>query len=86
MRTTVDIDPDLAARLRTVTRERDISLKDAINEALRAGLAANSGTTRRYKVRARPMSLRRGIDLDKALSIASAAEDEEIVRRLELRK
>ena len=86
MRTTVDIDPDLAARLRAITHERDISLKEAINEALRAGLTPSAGAARRYKVRARPMRLRRGIDLDKALSIASAAEDEEIVRKLELRK
>ena len=66
MRTTVDIDPDLAARLRAITHERDISLKEAINEALRAGLTPSAGAARRYKVRARPMGLRRGIDLDKA--------------------
>lgn len=86
MRTTVTIDPDLAAKLRQIAQERGISFKEALNAALRAGLGARSGTARPYHVRARRLGLRPGIELDKALRLASALEDEETVRKLELRK
>lgn len=86
MRTTVSIDPDLAAKLRTIARERGISFKEALNAALRAGLAAQAGAARPYRLRPRRLGLRPGIDLDKALRLAAALEDEETVRELELRK
>lgn len=85
MRTTVSIDPDLAARLRRIARERNITFKEALNTALRAGLA-HGNESRRYRIRARRMGLRPGVDLDGALRLASALEDEETLRKLELRK
>ena len=85
MRTTVTIDPDLAAKLRRIARERGISFKEALNTALRAGTGA-PGTARPYRLPARRLGLRPGIDLDKALHLASALEDEETIRKLELRK
>lgn len=86
MRTTVTLDEDVAARLQRVARERGLSFKEAINAVLRAGLGREVGDARRYRVPARPMGLRAGIDLDKALAAAHASEDEEIIRKLELRK
>jgi Ribbon-helix-helix protein, copG family len=85
MRTTVTIDPDLDAKFRRIARERGISFKEALNAALREGLGAHA-STRRYRLTARPLGLRPGIDLDRALRLASALEDEETVRKLELRK
>jgi hypothetical protein len=38
MRTTLTIDDDIATRLERLRRERDASLKDIINDALRRGL------------------------------------------------
>lgn len=38
MRTTLTIDPDIAAQLARLRKEREISLKTLINEALRHGL------------------------------------------------
>jgi hypothetical protein len=38
MRTTLTIDDDIAAEIERVRRERDVSLKDVINDALRRGL------------------------------------------------
>jgi ribbon-helix-helix CopG family protein len=35
MRTTLTIDDDVAAQLERLRRERDVTLKDIINEALR---------------------------------------------------
>ncbi|MBS0472789.1 MAG: ribbon-helix-helix protein, CopG family [Proteobacteria bacterium] len=40
MRTTLTLDPDNAARLERLRKERDASLKDVINDALRRGLNA----------------------------------------------
>ena len=87
MRTTVTLDPDLAAKLRALARERDVSFKEALNSALRLGLSTGpAGSGRPYRLASRPMGLRRGIDLDHALRLAAELEDEETVRKLELRK
>lgn len=86
MRTTVTIDPDLAVKLRRLARERGISFKDALNTSLRAGIGTDVGAARPYRLRARSLKLRPGIDLDRALRLATTLEDEEIVRKLELRK
>lgn len=86
MRTTVTLDPDLAARLQRIARERGVSFKEALNAALRAGLGAEARAGRSYRLRARRLGLRPGIDLDKALRLAAELEDEETVRKLELRK
>lgn len=86
MRTTVTIDPDLAVKLRRIARERGISFQDALNAVLRAGIGPQAGTARPYRLRARSLKLRAGVDLDRALRLAATLEDEEIVRKLELRK
>lgn len=86
MRTTVTIDPDVAAKLRRVARERGIPFKEALNGALRVGLGGKGIEARPYRVPARRLELRSGIDLDKALRAAAGLEDEETIRKLELRK
>ena len=86
MRTTLTIDPDVALSLRSLARERGISFREAVDSVLRRGLSEGSPTARPFQVDARPMRLRPGIDLDKALSLASQLEDEETIRKLELRK
>lgn len=82
MRTTVTLDPDVEARLREVARERGVSFKEALNSAIRAGLMAAHGT-REYRTPARSLGLRPGLNLDKALQMASDLEDAEIVLDLE---
>lgn len=86
MRTTVTLDPDVAAKLKAVARERGISFKQALNSAVRAGLGGERRPARAFKQYTQPMGLRPGFNLDKALQLAGALEDEEIVRRLERRK
>ena len=86
MRTTVRLDPDLAAQLRKIARERGVSFREALNAALRRGLTARGPLSKAYRVPARPLGLRPDIDLDRALALAAAMEDEERVRKLELRK
>lgn len=86
MRTTITLEPDVAVSLRTLARERGISFKDAVDTVLRRGLAEGGTSARPFRVEARPMHLRPGIDLDKALGLASQLEDQETIRKLELRK
>ncbi|HET6192034.1 MAG TPA: hypothetical protein VFE59_34125 [Trebonia sp.] len=82
MRTTVTLDPDVEARLREVARERGVSFKEALNGAIRAGLMASRGA-REYRTPSRSLGLRAGVNLDKALQLASDLEDAEIVMDLE---
>lgn len=84
MRTTVTLDDDVATALQERARERGLPFKTVLNDAVRAGLAPRRA--KRYRVPARPLGLRPGIDLDKALSLAAGDEDREVVRKLTLRK
>jgi hypothetical protein len=86
MRTTVTLDPDVAAKLKAVARQRGISFKQALNQAVRAGLGPAHRSARPFTQPTQAMALRPGVNLDKALQLAAALEDEEVVRRLELRK
>ncbi len=86
MRTTVTLDPDVAAELKALARERGTSFKEALNASVRLGLSRGSAGGEPYRVPARPLGLRDGANLDKALRLAGELEDGEIVRKLELRK
>jgi predicted transcriptional regulator len=86
MRTTVTLDQDVAAKLQHAARERGVSFKAALNEAVRAGLDSERRSARPYRMRSRPMGVRRGVDLDRAGRLAGELEDAEIVRKLALRK
>jgi hypothetical protein len=85
MRTTLTLDPDVADRLRALARERGLPFKQVVNNVLRRGLHDGPGPPA-FRVEARPLGLRPGIDLDRALDLAARLEDDEIVRKLELRK
>jgi hypothetical protein len=85
MRTTVTLDEDVAAALQKLAAERGQSFKQTLNAAVRAGLAG-PGESSPYRLPTRRLGLRPGVDLDKALRLAGELEDDEIVRKLELRK
>jgi hypothetical protein len=87
MRTTVTLDPDVERLLRTVIRERGISFKQALNQAIRAGLVqAPSPRRRRFRQRAFSMGAGQYFRWEKALAAAEALEDEELARKLAVRK
>jgi hypothetical protein len=86
IRTTVTLDSDVAEQLKALAKRRNLSFKAALNTTVRAGLAAERGGARPFRVEARPMGLRPDIDLTHALALAAELEDEEIIRKLTLRK
>jgi hypothetical protein len=88
MRTTVRIDDDLLLELKERSRREKLSLAGLVNRLLRRGLRASDQDrqpARRFRERAVSMG-RPAIDLDKALALASGLEDEEVLRKLSLRK
>ncbi len=85
MRTTVTLDPDVAAKLKRAAQERGVSFKEALNTSVRQGLHSTEAP-RPYRVPARRLGVKPGIDLDKALRIAGEMEDAETLRKLALRK
>ncbi len=88
MRSTVRIDDDLMVELKQRAHDAGVSLTRMLNRTLRAGLASperSRADARPYKQRTFAMG-RPLIDLDKALALAADLEDEEVVRKLALRK
>jgi hypothetical protein len=87
MRTTVTLDPDVQRLLDTAARERGISFKQALNEAVRAGLTpAARRTKKRFVQKTFSLGPEQNFRWDKALATADAIEDEELLRKLSLRK
>jgi hypothetical protein len=86
MRTTVTLDADVAAKLKQAAGERGISFKEALNDNVRRGLASEEVSPRPYRIRTRPLGVKPGINLDKAVALAGQLEDSEVVRELALRK
>ena len=88
MRTTLTLDDQIAKALKSLAHRSGKPFKQIVNETLRAGLAVReTPKAKPYKIK--PASLggvMPGIDVSKALQLAAALEDQEIVRKLELRK
>jgi hypothetical protein len=87
VRTTVTLDPDVERLLRDAMRERGISFKEALNQAARDGLVrARQPRAKRFVQKTYAMGAVVGVNLDKALSLADAMEDEELIRKMMLHK
>lgn len=80
------LDPDVEALLRRIMRERGVSFKEALNQAVRDGLGRPPAAARSYRLETHRMGFRPEIALERALSIAAALEDDEIARKMSLRK
>ena len=86
MPTTITLEPDIDARFRRIATERGTSFKSTVNATLRAGLEAERRSGRPYREVTRRLGAQPGVDLAKALAVASALEDDETLRELEARK
>jgi hypothetical protein len=78
MRTTLTLDDDVAALLRRVQEARKVSLKEAVNEALRQGLLQMAIPSCRPPYRTSSVSLGRCLlgSIDDIAEILAAAEGE----------
>lgn len=79
MRTTVTLDADTEQLIRRRMRERGISFKEALNEAIRSGVAGASVVA--FRTETASMGESR-VNLDRALQIAADLEDDELLRRI----
>jgi hypothetical protein len=87
MRTTVTLDPDVERLIREAMKERAVSFKQALNDAARIGLSRKGPVrARRFTQKAFRMGDGQEFRWDKALALADAIEDEELSRKLMLRK
>lgn len=84
MRTTVTLDPDVAALIRRRMRELGVSFKEALNDAIRASVEPSS-RSKAFRVRTTAMG-KPSVNLDRALQLAAELEDEELVRKSRLGK
>lgn len=84
MRTTLTLDPDVAARLNAEVARTDRALKAVVNDALRRGLHLPSKGARRAAYVVRPVKLvfRPGVDTDKLNELADELENEVLVKKL----
>jgi hypothetical protein len=88
MRTTLTIDDRIAKALKDLAHRSSRPFKDVVNEVLRAGLMAK-GRRRTKPYVVRPAALggpMPGMDLDKALALSDAIEDQELAAKLQLRE
>jgi len=86
MRTTVTLDADVEALIRTAMKQRGLSFKEALNSALRAGLTKSKPGKRYFVQKTFALGAEQNFRWDKALATAEALEDEEMTRKLSLRK
>ena len=83
MRTTLTLEPDVAAKLQEWMKREGKSLKAAVNQALRRGLDLESSepaTT--FKVEAYDFGFRAGTDLERMNQLVDSLEAEEFAKKL----
>jgi hypothetical protein len=78
MRTTLTLDPDIAAKAKKGAAKLHKPFKEIINAALRAGLdqVLSPPAARPYRTKPRPMGLRQGFNYDNISELVAAAEGE----------
>jgi len=89
MRTTLTLDEHVAKALKSAAHRTGKPFKQVVNETLRAGLVAGQSPARARPYRVKTASLGGvlpGVNLEKALRLADSLEDQEIARKLALRK
>ena len=74
------LDPDTAQMIRRRMRERRVSFKQALNDAIRDGFV-RPGTEQEFRTETASLG-RSAIDLDRALQLAAELEDEELIAKM----
>jgi hypothetical protein len=87
MRTTVTLDPDVRSILEDAMRARGVPFKQALNDAIRTGLApVRTRHKRRFVQKTFSLGAEQHFRWDKALAASDAIEDEELMRKLAMGK
>lgn len=81
MRTTVTLEPDVEAVIKRTMRERGLTFKEAVNEAIRAGIGARPTGVDVSSLPVHDMG-EPIVDVTKALRLAGELEDQELSARL----
>ena len=83
MRTTLTIEPDVAQKLKRRIAQTNLSLKDTVNNALRAGLAQTPRKSRtpRFRVEPHASGFFPGIDRDRMNQLADQLEAEAVLKK-----
>ena len=77
MRTTLTIDADVAQKLKLKMASKKLTLKEAVNQALRAGLAPDAEEVRsQFRVEPHACGLKPGVDPDKLNQLVDDLEVE----------
>ena len=76
MRTTLTLDEDVAAKLKAESRKTGRPFRDTVNACLRAGLTLRKqgDSARPFRVKARDLGLRPGINIDKVSALLDELE------------
>jgi hypothetical protein len=79
MRTTLTLDPDVAAKARKGASRLGKSFREIINTALRIGLdeVLSPPATKPYRTKPRPLGLRRGFSYDDISELLARGEGED---------
>ena len=89
MRTTLTIDDKIAKALKDAAHRSGKSYKQVVNETLRAGLSSNRVMDNAKPYRLKPVSMgdvAGAYNLTKVLELVDYLEEEEIARKLEMKK
>ena len=84
MRTTITLDPEAKALVEKAMKERKLSFKQVVNEAIVRGLTTTEAP-KPFRTKTHSMGKAR-INLDKATQIAAELENDEILRKMALGK
>jgi len=84
VRTTLTLEPDVAARLKQEVRRSGKGLKSVVNEALRLGLGLSGKPARvpRFEVRPHAFGFKPGVDLDRINQLVDELASDEAARKL----
>jgi hypothetical protein len=85
MRTTLSLESDVDQMLREMMIERGITMKEAVNAAIRAGIRPVSKTNKRFRTPTFSLGVPI-VPLEKSLQIAAELEDDELIRKMNLGK
>jgi hypothetical protein len=83
MRTTLTLDEDVWRLIEDQVHQRRASVKQVVNDALRAALAPAPQRSAPYRVRVHHAALAPGLDLAGFNKLADEVEDEAVIRRAE---